>query len=236
MSTLRVQRLLSDMAVEGCVAGGDGFSAEGSALHSLQVNDNLGLTVRFTDLIPQTSGEGKLSDWFGRRGNFYLVTSVFDGSGQVWDHNTKVFHGIKAMEPLPLGEGGLLVAFVKNPKWFLDIHTLVMESDADVRDISSFYRQAQKNSGLLAALEGLSALLQFNPSSVLNAIQTVDVFIRMFAKMLSKNGDDVVASLHDCWLARQQFGMGRHPMRGFRHYSRMKAAYRVDIFSLDGRV
>lgn len=236
MSISRVQRILSEMSSDGANCPDNASQGDCSDFRRLQASNNLGLTIRFTELIPKTSGEGTMGDWLRRRGNFYLITSVLDGSGKIWDHHTKLFHGIKAMEPFPLGEGGLLVAFLKNPKWFVDIHTLVMESDADARDFSASYAQAQKDSGLLSAVDALASMVFFNPSSVLNVIQTVEVFLKLLIKQLSKNGDDVVASLHDCWLAQQQFGSGRHPKHGFRHYNRMKAAYKVDVFSLNGVV
>lgn len=234
MSISRVQRILSEMNSDGFINPNNVFYDDRSEFRRLQKSNDLGLTVRFTELIPKTSGEGMIGDLLKRRGNFYLVTSVLDGSGKIWEHYTKLFHGIKAMEPFPLGEGGLLVAFLKNPKWFVDIHTLVMESDVDERNLSACYFKARKDSGLLSAVEALSSMAFFNASSVLNIIRTVDVFLKLLIKQLSKNGDDVVASLHDCWLEQQQFGSGRHPKNGFRHYNRIKAAYKVDIFSLSG--
>ena len=88
---------------------------------------DIGLTVKFDQARLLVVSEG-IEEWFGATGEFYVITSVIDGSGKQFDYKTQFFQGIRRNDFLPLGEGGMLVSFLKDPRWFIDIHMLVMEN------------------------------------------------------------------------------------------------------------
>src|SRR5437773_4376279 len=94
----------------------------------------VGLTVTFKQIKLNTSSEGLLGKLFGKRGNFYIVTTVLDGSGKPFEYKTQTFEGIARGERLPLGDGGLLVSARSDPRWFIrsEEHTSELQSHHDL--------------------------------------------------------------------------------------------------------
>src|SRR2546426_342528 len=122
----------------------------------------LGLTVTFKQIKLLTSSEGLLGKLFGKRGNFYIVTTVLDGSGKPFEYKTQLFEGIARGERLPLGDGGLLVSARSDPRWFIDLHMLVMESDSDQRQIGAAIAAARQEGMLDDVVAGAAPRVPFD--------------------------------------------------------------------------
>lgn len=141
-------------------------------------------------------------------GEVYVIGSVLDGSGQQPNFRTKLFEGMNAGNILPLGPGGLLVGIARDPRWFVDFHCIVMESDEDIRSIGKAIEQARLESGLQDVLSAVGALTSFDPTMITKVITTVDVFLALLQRILINNGDDHIATVHDFYLKSQGFGVG----------------------------
>ena len=192
---------------------------------------DIGFTVKFEQVKLLVTSEG-ISEWFGASGEFYVITTVLDGSGRPFEYKTQYFQGIKRDDFLPLGEGGMLVSFLKNPRWFVDIHMLVMESDSDIRNLGKFIDEAKKEANLDDIIKFVGAAAAFDPTMVTQVITGVNLFLTALAKVLQANGDDYVAAVHDFYLKHQAFGMGRHPEQGLKKFQNVEVAYTIDLTEL----
>lgn len=190
---------------------------------------DLGLTVSFKDvLIRDAEAEGL--DW--GRGEVYVITSILDGSGKQPEFKTQHFEGIRNGDRLPLGGGGMLVGMLKNPRWFVDVHMLVMESDDDIRSIGKAIETARKDSGLKDLVTTVGGLAAFDPTMVTKVTSAVDIFMGILSGILSSNGDDHIATVHDFYLKTQGFGSGRHPQSGRMNFQNVDVAYQIDLTQL----
>lgn len=189
----------------------------------------LGLTLAFNEMRVRTSAEGLPGRIFGERGEIYVVSAVIDGRGDPIEHTTRFFPGIAAGDSLPIGEGGLLATWIRDPRWFVDIHMLVMESDGDRRSLGDFVATARAEAGLDRAGVAEPETPDFQPEVVARIVSGVDTFLSALAFLLRKNGDDHVATIHDFYLEHQAFGQGRHPATGRTRYQGVEAAYTIDL-------
>ena len=192
----------------------------------------VGLTVTFKQIKLLTSSEGLLGKLFGKRGNIYVVTTALDGSGKPFEYKTEYFEGIARGDKLPLGEGGLLVAYRTDPRWFIDLHMLVMESDSDQRNIGAAIDAARREVKLDDVVASATKILPGDLTGVSDVIKAVDMFAAALAYLLKNNGDDHVATVHDFYLKPQAFGQGRHPPRGLRTFQKVEVAYQIDLTEL----
>lgn len=198
------------------------------AEQSVDEAGDVGLTLSFKELVALDDGD--FDFWpFSETGEIYVVTSILDGSGREPEFKTKLFERIDEGDRLPLGDGGMLVGTIENPRWFIDVHMLVMESDGDVRQVGEAIEEARKKSGLGAALPAIGALSGFDPTSVSRIVGAVDAFLGILSGILRENGDDHIATIHDFYLKSQAFGAGRHPARGTRQFQSVRAAYQIDV-------
>ncbi len=192
---------------------------------------DIGLTVCFEQIKILTTSEG-IGEWFGDTGEFYIITSILDGSGKLYEHKVQYFQGIKRGDFLPLGDGGMLVGFIKNPRWFVDIHMLVMESDSDIRNLGKIIEEAKKKSGVDKLVALLKTMSVFDPSRITSIFDGINLFLTILAGALKKNNDDHVATIHDFYLKHQAFGEGRHPEEGLKQFQNVEVAYRIDLTKL----
>jgi hypothetical protein len=192
---------------------------------------DVGLTVKFDEVKLLITPEG-IAEWFGATGEFYVITTVLDGSGRHFEYKTQYFQGIKRDDILPLGTGGMLVSFLKNPRWFVDIHMLVMESDSDIRNLGKFIDEAKKEAKLDDIMKFVGIAVAFDPTTVSQVITGVNLFLTALAEILKANGDDYVAAVHDFYLKHQAFGIGRHPEAGLKRFQNVEVAYTIDLTKL----
>jgi hypothetical protein len=195
-----------------------------------QVRD-VGLTVKFERIKPLITSEGIL-EWFGATGEFYVITTILDGSGRRFEYTTQYFQKIKRDEFFPLGTGGILVGFIQNPHWFIDIHMLVMESDSDIRNFGKFIEEAKKEAKLDDLLKFVGTAAAFDPTMVSQVVTGVNLFLAALTHILKANGDDYIGSIHDFYLKHQRFGEGRHPKQDLKRFQNVEAAYTIDLTKL----
>ena len=188
----------------------------------------VGLTLVVEELKALTASES-IREWFGDTGEFYLIATLLDGSGRLTEYKTRFFQGIKRGDRLPLGEGGMLVGLLENPRWFVDFHLVVMESDSDIRLVGAAIERARKESGLEEVLRLMGTTAAFDPVMINRVVTGVDLFLTMLSKILRENGDDHVATVHDFYLKHQGFGLGRHPAEGLERFQKVEIAYRIDL-------
>lgn len=67
---------------------------------------------------------------------------------------------------------------------------------------------------------------------VTKVLAGVDAFLVILSGILSANGDDHIATIHDFYLKHQGFGAGRHPATGLQRFQDAEVAYKFDRFSL----
>jgi len=195
-----------------------------------QVGD-VGLTVKFEKIRPLITSEG-IEEWFGSSGEFYVITTILDGSGRRIEYTTQFFQGIKRGEFFPLGSGGMLIGFIKNPHWFVDIHMLIMESDSDIRNFGKFIEEAKKEAKLDDLLKFVGAVATFDPTMVSQVVTGVNLFLATLTHILKANGDDYIAVIHDFYLKHQKYGEGRHPKQGLKQWQNVEAAYGIELTKL----
>lgn len=187
---------------------------------------DVGLTVSFKEVLIRDAQAGGF-DW--GRGEVYVITSILDGSGKQPDFKTQVFEGIHDGDRLPLGPGGMLVGMLKNPRWFVDLHMIIMESDEDIRSIGKAIETARNDSGLKNAVSAVGALTAFDPTMISKVFSAVDAFMVILSGILGANGDDHIATVHDFYLKHQGFGSGRHPAKGLQQFQSADVAYQFDL-------
>jgi hypothetical protein len=192
---------------------------------------DVGLTVKFEKVKVLTTSE-MISEWFGATGEFYVITTVIDGSGSPFEYKTQYFQGIKRDDFLPLGDGGMLVSFLKNPKWFLDIHMLVMESDSDIRKLGEIIGQAKEEAKLDDVIGFVGTAAAFDPTMISKVVTGVNLFLTILSGVLKANGDDHIATIHDFYLKHQAFGKGRHPEQGLKKFQDVEVAYNIELTEL----
>jgi len=194
-------------------------------MHALRRRGALGLTVTLSDATILDTHEGLL------RGpaEIYIVSWLLSGSGRTAEFRSHRFPGIRKGEKLPLGEGGMLVGYLADPRWFVDLHALVMESDADLRRVADTLERAKHETGWPDMLQSLTALERFEPAELLNAANVIARFADLAVSLLKQNGSDHVATIHDFYLEQQGFGAGRHPGAGVLKFQDVEAAYTVDL-------
>jgi hypothetical protein len=199
------------------------------AEEAVDASGDLGLTVAF-ERVKILDAQAGGFDW--GRGEVYVITSILDGSGLQPNFKTQLFEGIHDGDTLPLGEGGMLVGFIKNPRWFVDLHMVIMESDDDIRSIGQAIENARKQSGLTDLIKGIGAAAAFDPTMITKVVAGVDAFLVVLSGILSANGDDHIATVHDFYLKHQAFGAGRHPANGVRRFQDAEVAYKFDLVKL----
>src|SRR3989442_2467468 len=118
------------------------------------------------------------------------------------------------------------------PRWFIDLHMLVMESDSDQRQIGAAIDAARKEVKFDDVVARVGARLPFVFSGVSDVTRAVDMFAAALAYLLKQNGDDHVATVHDFYLKPQTFGQGRHPARGSKTFQKVEVAYQIDLTKL----
>lgn len=200
-----------------------------SADTSMNAAGDVGLTVAFEKVRVLDAQAGGF-DW--GRGEIYVLTSILDGSGEQPDFKTRHFEGIHDGDPLPLGDGGMLVGMMKNPRWFVDLHMVVMESDSDIRELGASIEAARKQSGMSDAIKAVGAVAAFDPTMISKVVTVVDTFLVILSGILKANGDDHVATVHDFYLKHQGFGAGRHPKTGMQRFQDVEVAYKMDLTRL----
>lgn len=212
--------------------GGDHFTLARALRQAEQEIDeagDLGLTVSFKEIVLHEVSAGGL-DW--GRGEVYVVTSILDGSGKQPEFKTQLFEGIHDGDRLPLGGGGMLVGMLKNPRWFIDVHMVIMESDSDIRRIGKAIETARNEAGLRDIVEKVGQLAAFDPTAITTITFAVDKFLLALSSILSQNGDDHLATVHDFYLKHQAFGSGRHPASGLARFQEADVAYQMDLVKL----
>ena len=131
-----------------------------------------------------------------------------------------------------MGDGGLLVSSRTDPRWFIDLHMVVMESDSGQRELGAAIDEARKQIKLDDVVARVSAVVPGDLSVVSDVVTAVDAFAATLALLLKQNGDDHVATVHDFYLKPQAFGQGRHPARGLKTFQKVEVAYQIDLTQL----
>jgi len=188
----------------------------------------VGLTVKFDALKTLVTSEG-LSEWFGESGEFYIITTAMDGSGRPLEYQTQYFQGIKRDDHFPLGDGGMLVSVMRNPRWFVDLHMIIMESDSDMRNIGRYINEAKSAAQMDEIMDMMANISTFDPTMISRYICGINLFLTALSGILTENGDDHIATIHDFYLKHQQFGAGRHPDVGLKNFQNVEAAYTIDL-------
>jgi hypothetical protein len=221
---------IKELRPEG--AGPDGvslFEAVRAGEFAMDAQGDVGLTISLKEVLVHDNHDASFPNG---PGEIYIVTSAIDGSGAQPDFKTALFEDIRDGARLPLGGGGMLVGIVKNPRWFIDVHTVVMESDSDIRKVGQAIEKARKDSGLTDLLDSIGKLAAFDPTRVTQVLSTVDLFLAVLSGILQQNSDDHVATIHDFYLKSQAFGAGRHPGTGVQRFQDVSAAYQIDLEKL----
>ena len=192
---------------------------------------DIGLTLKIERMKTLNTSEG-VREWFGETGEFYILTTMIDGSNKPVEYKTLYFQNLKRDDFFPLGNGGMLVSFINNPRWFIDFHMLVMESDSDVRSFGKLIDTAKKEAKLDEISNVISQLSVFDASAILKYTNCVDLFLTILSNILQENGDDHIATIHDFYLKHQAFGQGRHPLVGEQKFQDVELAYTIDLTEL----
>ncbi|HXV87298.1 MAG TPA: hypothetical protein VD793_11385 [Gemmatimonadales bacterium] len=195
-------------------------------VNALRRKGRLGLTVSLADVTVRDVPEGLLR---GRAGELYLVSWILSGNGRAAEFRSHRFPGIRAGERLPLGEGGMLLGFLEEPRWFVDLHALVMEADADLRTVAGTLDHAKKETGWSDMLQTLAALEKVDPGRLMDAANLIGRFADLVVTNLKQNGSDHMATIHDFYLEHQGFGAGRHPAEGTTPFQGVDAAYTIGV-------
>jgi len=189
-----------------------------------------GLTISIDELASKGLPEPLSERLTGNvRGEIYIVSSVFDGSGNIQQFQSQLFKGVKEHSRLELGTGGMLVAYIENPRWFIDIHIMIMELDGEFNKVPEVVEQAKKDSMLDDILESVSALSLLNPIKISETIGKLNVFYDVLKKLLEDNGDECLGIIHDFHLKHKLFGVEKYPLK---RYGSIEAAYTIAMSQL----
>jgi len=217
------------MGIAPAKAGLDSTIA--TAAKAVDTAKDIGLTVSFKKVrILEANAEG--FDW--GRGEVYVIAALLDGSGRGVQYQTRSFEGIHDGDFLPLGEGGLLVGAIEKPRWFIDLHMVIAESDQDIRNIGKAIESARKQSGLDKVAKAVGAIAKFDPTAISRVVGAADLFLALLQAILSSNGDDHIATVHDFYLKHQGFGAGRHPKAANKltRFQDADVAYQIDVVEI----
>ena len=165
-------------------------------------------------------------DWGS--GEIYLLSYVLDSNG-VTEYRSPLFQGIGDGDYLPLGEGGMLAHYKKNPGLFIDLHGVVMESDSDIRDLGKRIQEAKESVKFDEITQIASTLSAVDPTKITTIINGVNLFLDALVMILQKNNDDHVGTFHDFYLKQQGFGVGRHPKKGLKRCQDVELAYTISF-------
>ena len=165
-------------------------------------------------------------DWGS--GEIYLLSYVLDSNGMT-EYHSPLFEGIKDGDKLPIGEGGILLHYKKNPGIFIDIHGVVMESDSDIRDLGKRIQEAKEKVNFDEIANLAKTLSTVDPTQITNIVNGVNLFLDALVMILQKNKDDHVATFHDFYLKQQAFGEGRHPKEGLKQFQDVELAYTISF-------
>ncbi|GEM_PF-1821497 len=189
-----------------------------------------GLTISIDELVFKGLPEPLSERITGNvRGEIYIISSVFDGSGMIKQFQSQLFKGVKEHSRLELGTGGMLVAYIENPRWFIDMHIMIMELDGEFNKIPDAVEKAKKNSMLDDILEGISVLSLLSPVKISETLEKINVFYDLLGKLLEENGDDCLGIIHDFHLKHKLFGVGKYPLK---KYGSIEAAYTIGLTRL----
>jgi hypothetical protein len=129
-----------------------------------------------------------LSDGF-RAFNKYAVVAV-----------SPLFHKIRRGEKLPLIGDGLLLYGPKDPMGQIAVHTAIMESDADHRNVGKKLEQALKQAKVFEALEAIGDVAAIAAPQVGLVAKPVLAALRYgfetFLYFMKRDGDDVISDVH----------------------------------------
>ncbi|HEX9581037.1 MAG TPA: hypothetical protein VF970_08015 [Gemmatimonadales bacterium] len=195
-------------------------------MQALRRRGTLGLTVALSEVTVLDVHEGLLA---GKAGEIYLVSWILSGNGRAAEFRSHRFPSVRAGDRLPLGEGGMLLGFLDDPRWFVDLHALIMESDADLRTVADTLDRAKRETGWTDMLQTLAALDKFEPARLMDAANLIGRFADLAVGLLKQNGSDHVATIHDFYLEQQGFGAGRHPAEGLAKFQDVEAAYAIEL-------
>ena len=123
----------------------------------------------------------------------------------------------------------MLLGFLEEPRWFVDLHALVMESDADLRTVADQLDRAKKDTGWNDLLQTLAALDKLDAAQLMGAANLIGRFADLAVGLLKQNGSDHVATIHDFYLEHQGFGAGRHPVEGTAKFQDVEAVYQIGL-------
>jgi hypothetical protein len=164
-------------------------------------------------------------DW--GTGEFYLLSYILDSNG-VTEYKSPLFQGIRDGDYLPLGEGGMLAHYKKNPGLFVDIHGIVMESDSDVRELGKRIQEAKEKVKFDEITKIATTLSTVDPTKITTIMTGVNLFLDALVMVLQKNNDDHAGTFHDFYLKQQAFGVGRHPKTGLKRCQDIELAYTIN--------
>lgn len=184
---------------------------------ALRRRGTLGLTVQLNELVVLDTHEGPLSG----SGEFYLVAWFITGGGRLVHATSPVFRAVGKGEALPLGEGGMLLGALTDPRWFLDVHVVVMESDRGLPELERLIDDVRARAGEAVGRADRAAH-RFDPTVLLDVRRLLAGVAEEVARTLVANGDDHVATIHDFYLEQQAFGAGVHPRPGTSPASRLR--------------
>jgi hypothetical protein len=204
----------------------DKLTGARAEMHALRRRGTLGLTVALMDVTVLDVHEGLLA---GKAGELFLVSWILTGNGRTAEFRSHRFPGVRAGERLPLGEGGMLLGYLTDPRWFVDMHALVMESDADLRTIADTVERAKQEAGWTDMIQTLAAVDKFEAAHVTRAVNVIARLADLAVGLLKTNGADHVATIHDFYLEHQAFGTGRHPESGLARFQDVEAAYTFEL-------
>jgi hypothetical protein len=204
----------------------DKLTGARNEIQALRRRGTLGLTVALTDVTMLDAQPGPI---LGKAGEIYLVSWILTGNGRTAEFRSHRFPGVRKGEKLPLGESGMLLGYLTDPRWFADMHALVIESDADLRSIAEAVDRAKEEAGWAGMVQTLAAVEKFEAWVVARAVDVAGRLADLAVELLQKNGADHVATIHDFYLEHQAFGTGRHPGVGLARFQNVEAAYTFEL-------
>jgi hypothetical protein len=188
-----------------------------------------GLTVSVKEVRVLDEHEG----WFQRKGEVYVLTAVIDGSGEQPTFTTKMFSEVRSGDLLSLDEGGMLVGLVSNPRWFVDFHLMVMESDSDIRELGKTITELKDSSGLSDAIKLIGQVGRFDPTGITQVTTAASLVLAGVGAAMKRNGDDHIGTIHNFYLAAQGYGEGRHPAQGPKQWGDAEVSYQIDVTDVE---
>ena len=168
----------------------------------------------------------KNHDWGS--GEIYFLSYILDNKG-VTEYKSPLFQGIKNGDTLPIGPGGILIHYKKNPGLFIDIHGIVMESDSNIRDLAKHIQEAKDMIKFDEITQMVTTLSAVDPTKITTIISGINAFLTTLVYILQKNKDDHVGTFHDFYMKQQAYGEGRHPEQGLKRCNDVELAYEISF-------